>query len=260
MPAPSPSESQESSRDSPRSTAESDGPASVVSRYSSTHTNRVSRREFVAGSITAISLSLAGCSGRSLGTTDDVDVATRTDGATILWDYPARAVENDDDNDGIGYAAIRLRAFDTAGPEQPAEPVLTFRLNSTVGGIAAGEGFKGYEADWFRFRLGIPRSYDDLAGLRAFVHPNQWPEIQTTYGYHNSRRDLVVHAPEVHSDGTITVAGRFRPSSTALPRQLYCGFEVRVSRPGLLGRSVTATGAEMFDISTLDLPSGVTLE
>jgi hypothetical protein len=214
----------------------------------------------VAGSATALSLGLAGCAGRGPGTAAEVNVATRSENARIHWDYPARAVEGEADSDGIGYAAMRFRAFDAVGSEQSADPVLTFRLNSTVGGIAAGESFRGYQADWFRFRLGIPRTYDNLASLRAFVHPNQWPEIQTTYGYQGPRRDLVVYAPEVNTDGTITVEGRFRPSSPTLPRQLYCGFVVHASRPGLFGRSVLATDSELFDVSTLDLPDGVTLE
>jgi len=149
--------------------------------------------------------------------------------------------------------------FDVAGPDQSVEPALTFRLNSTVGDIAAGESYQGYQADWFRFRLGVPRRYDGVAGLRAFVQPNQWPEIRTTYGYRGPRRDLDVRVPDVNTEGTITVDGRFRPPSATLPRQLYCGFEVHASRPGPLGRAVVAAGREMFDLSTLDLPSGVTL-
>jgi len=219
----------------------------------------VSRRRLLTGGVTAVSLGLAGCAGRGPGAAADVDVATRTDGARILWDYPARAVEGDEDGDGIGYAAIRFRTVGTVGPEQSADPALTFRLNSTVGEIAAGESFKGYQVDRFRFRLGVPRSYDDIAGLQASVQPNQWPEIRTAYGYQGSRRDLVVSAPDVNSDGTIIVEGRFRPSRPTLPRQVYCEFEVHASRPGLLGRSVVATDSEMFDVSALDLPEGITL-
>lgn len=250
----------ESSRDAHSPAREPEGPPKTTRATSPKGAPTVSRRTFLAGGAAAASLGLAGCAGRAPGTTADIDVAARTDGSQLLWDYPARAVEDDEDSDGIGYAAIRFGVVDTVGPNTSVDPALTFRLNSTVGGIAAGSSYKGYQADWFRFRLGVPRSYDGLAGLRASVRPRRWPEIQTTYGYHNARRDLVVHAPHVHSDGTIVVEGRFRPPGTTVPRQVHCGFEVHASRSGPLGRRVLATGQELFDLSTVDLPDGITVE
>jgi len=106
----------------------------------------------------------------------------------------------------------------------------------------------------------VPRSYDGVDGLRAFVQPPRWPEIRTTYGYRNSRRDLDVRVPDVNTDGTLTIEGRFRAPGATLPGQLYCGFETRASQRGPLERAVVADGAETFDLSTLDLPDGVTLE
>lgn len=139
-------------------------------------------------------------------------------------------------------------------------PVLNFRLNSTVADIAAGESDKGYQADWFQFRIGVPRTDDGLSGLRTFVQPPQWPEVQTTYGSEGAMRELVVKAPSVNEEGTITVKGRFRPSGTALPRQLHCQFDVQASQPGPFGRTVLADGRATFDVSELDLPEGVTVE
>lgn len=245
------------SRDSAPPTTDSETPPGDSRVNPPKRDSPVSRRGFLTGSATAASIGLAGCAGRVPGTAATVDAASRIDGEQLIWDYPARAVEGEKNPDRIGYAAVQLRVLDTAGPEQPADPILRFSLNSTVGSI---EGYERYQADWFRFRLGVPRSYDDTTSLEASVQPIQWPEIQTTYGYHESRRDLVVYAPDVNSDGTIEIVGRFRPAGTTLPRQLYCGFEVHASRPSLLGESVVATDGEMFDVSTLDLPDGVTLK
>lgn len=215
-----------------------------------------SRRRFFGGVATAAGVCLAGCAGRLPGNTAGIDATTRTDGNTLLWDYPAGAAEGDD-SDGIGYASIRFRALDLAETDRSVKPTLQFRLNSTVGDIAAGEPYEGYQADWFRFRVGVSRTYDDAAGLRAFVQPKQWPEIETTYGYRDGRRLLVVMAPDVNEAGTITVDGQFRPTGATLPRQLYCEFEVQASQPGLLGRTVAAAGRETFDLSGLDLPDSI---
>lgn len=239
------------------------GPVGPPDRTDSTETRSergrvASRRRLLACIGTTASVRLAGCSGRLPGNAVDVDVADRIEEGQLIWDYPASASE-DGDSSGIGYAAVRFRVVDVAGSGGPVTPALTFRLNSTVGDIAADESHQGYRADWFRFRLGVPRSYDGVAGLRAFVQPKQWPEIRTVWGYQDSRRDLVVHAPTVNTHGTITVDGRFRPTDATLPRQVQCGFEVRASRPDPFGRTVVAAGRDMFDLSTLDLPDGITL-
>jgi hypothetical protein len=219
-----------------------------------------SRRRFLAGGAAAITTGLAGCAGRVPGRAAAVDVAARIDDGRLIWDYPARAVDGDGSDDGIGYAAVGFEASDPSGPEQPADPVLRFGLNSTVGGIAADEPFEGYRADRFRFRIGLPPDYEDAASLEAFVQPTSWPELTTTYGYRGSSRELVVCAPEVGTAGTITVAGGFRPAGATLPRRLTCGFEVRASRPTPFGRSVVAADRRSFDLSAIDIPDSVTLE
>jgi hypothetical protein len=218
-----------------------------------------SRRQLLAGLGTAASAGLAGCAGRLPGQRTSLDVATRVQDDRVVWDYPADAVADDEGSDGIGYAAARFDAVDTAGREAAVEPALVVRLNSTVGGIAASEPYRDYQADAFRFRLGVPSSYDGDAALRATIEPPVWPTVRTTYGYENDRRTLVVAAPEVDSDGTVVVEGRFRSSRPVLPRQLVCGVEVKVSRPGPLGRAAVASDRESFDLSSLDLPEGVTL-
>jgi len=218
-----------------------------------------SRRRVLAALGTAAGAGLAGCAGRLPGNAASLDVATRVTDDGLVWDYPAAAVDGEADSDGIGYAAVRFRVLDTAGPDGAVEPALTLRLNSTVGDIAADEPHRGYQADRFRFRLGVPRSYDDVAGLRAAVDPPAWPALRTTYGYVDGRRTLTVAAPAVHTDGTVTVEGRFRPPGATLPRRLFCGFEVHASRPTPAGRDVVAADREAFDLSALDLPEGVTL-
>jgi hypothetical protein len=220
----------------------------------------VPRRRFLAGVAATASATLAGCGGRLPDGVATVDATLRRDDATLTWAYPASAVEDDEDSDGIGYAAVGVGAVDRAPSVDRALPGLTFALNSTVGTIHAGAGFQEYRADWFRFRIGVPRSYDHVSGFQALVQPNQWPDLRVAYGYEGAVRELAVTAPEVDTDGTITIEGQFRSADATLPRQLYCGFEVQASQPGLAGRTVVADGRATLDVSTLDLPDGVVLQ
>lgn len=223
-----------------------------------TPTRTVSRRRFLAGVTTTASVGLAGCAARLPGNATSVDSRTTRDGNTLIWAYPASAAESEQGFEGIGYAAIQFQVFNMAVDADSVVPVLQFRLNSTVADIAAGESYHGYQADSFRFHIGVPRTYDGAAGLRAFVQPPHWPDIRTTYGYNGAVRELILQAPNVHEEGTIIVEGRFRPSDAMLPGQLHCGFEVQASQSGPLGRTVRADGREMFDVSVLDLPEGIT--
>jgi hypothetical protein len=212
----------------------------------------------VAGGTAAAAISVAGCTERVPGNAARVDSESELNGNTLIWNYPASVVRNDEQNEGIGYASIRFRAFDMVGNTGSVDPVLQFRLNSTVGDIAAGESYEEYQADWFRFRIGVPRTYDGVSGLRASVQPPQWPAVRTTYGHEGAMRELVVKSPSVQTEGTIIVEGEFRPAGTTLPRQLHCQFEVQASQQAPLGRAVVADGRATFDVTTLGLPEGVT--
>jgi hypothetical protein len=223
-----------------------------------TPTRTVSRRRFLAGVTATASVSLAGCTARLPGKAASVDSRTTRDGNTLIWAYPASAAESDQGFEGIGYAAIRFQVFNMAVDADSVVPALQFRLNSTVADLAAGKSYQGYQADSFRFHIGVPRTYDGAAGIRAFVQPPQWPDIRTTYGYNGGVRELAVQAPDVHEDGTIIVEGRFQPYDATLPSELHCGFEVQASQTGPLGRTVRADGRETFDVSVIDLPEGIT--
>lgn len=237
-----------------------DGSRSESSRGRSHRTRVTSRRRVLAVLATTATAGLAGCAGRLPGEARSVDATARTDSDTVVWDYPADAVADGENFEGIGYAAVRLQALDVAETEASASAVLRFRLNSTVGRTGAAAPSDGYQADWFRFRIGVPRTYEDVSALRAFVQPTAWPALETTYGYRETFRELVVAAPDVHEDGTITVTGRLQPSGRTLPRRLRCQFAVQASQSSPLGRTVVADGTETFDLSALDLPRGVTLD
>lgn len=243
----------------PEDDAGAGGPASSAApRASSAACDpSVSRRGFLAGAATVTSVGFAGCGGR-LPTTTTADSVVRRDDATVVWEYPASAVRGDEDGEAIGYAAIEFDVSDRARNADEVLPTLAFALNSTVGPTSAGEGSQGYQADRFRFRIGVPRTYDNTSGFRALVRPNQWPTVSTTYGYDGGERALVVTAADVNTEGTITVDGQFRSTDPTLPRRLRCGFEVQASQEGPLGRTVTVDGRTTLDVSTLDLPEGIT--
>jgi hypothetical protein len=134
-----------------------------------TPTRTVSRRRFLAGVTATASVSLAGCTARLPGKAASVDSRTTRDGNTLIWAYPASAAESDQGFEGIGYAAIRFQVFNMAVDADSVVPALQFRLNSTVADLAAGKSYQGYQADSFRFHIGVPRTYDGAAGIRAFV-------------------------------------------------------------------------------------------
>lgn len=245
-----------------RDDASPDEPASVTTTRTVRHSNynqSISRRRVLAGAAATASVSLAGCGGRFPNSATTVDATTHRDGNALVWEYPASAVQANGDGDRIGYASIHLEAVDLAWDTDRVMPGLRFTLNSTVGDAGSSERAGGYQADWFRFRIGVPRSYDDTSSFRAFVQPNQWPELRVIYDYVDAVRELEVMAPDVDTDGTIRIEGRFQSSSTTLPRQLHCGFDVQASRSTMLGRTVTAGGRATFDVSTLDRPDEVTL-
>ena len=236
-----------------------DLPSVAADQDAETRPDRLfSRRHFLAGATATATVDLAGCTAQLPGNAASVDSSTKRDGNTLIWNYPASAVQSNGRNEGIGYAAIRLRALNMAVDADSVVPALQFRLNSTVADLPAGKSSQGYQADSFRFHIGVPRTYDGAAGLRAFVRPPQWPEIRTTYGYNGAVRELAVQAPDVHEEGTIIVDGRFQPYDATLPSELHCGFEVQASQSGPLGRTVRADGRETFDVSVLDLPEGIT--
>jgi hypothetical protein len=189
----SPLYSHRSSSSSSEDHASEDEPSSGTADQvgTTTPTGTVSRRRFLAGVTATASVGLAGCTARLPGNAAAVDFRTTRDENTLIWAYPATAVESNQRDGGIGYAAIRFQAFNMAVDADSVVPVLQLRLNSTVADIAAGESYQRYQADSFRFHIGVPRTYDGAAGLRAFVQPPQWPDIRTTYGYDGAVRELV---------------------------------------------------------------------
>ena len=240
--------------------SDGDAPSAATDRAADAPPGRRrSRRRFLAGATASATVGLAGCADRLPGSAASVDSSTGRDGNTLIWNYPADAAGSDGRDGRIGYGAVRFLARDAAAPPESEAPALRFRLNSTVGGVDGGESAREYRADWFRFRIGVPRTYDGVSGLRASVRPPQWPAVRTTYGYEDGRRELLVEAPDVNEAGTIVVEGRFRPAGQTLPRRLRCQFEVRVSRAGPLGRTVLADGRTAFDVAALDLPDGVSV-
>ena len=142
-----------------------------------------SRRRFLATATAAVAAPLAGCSGLA-GGPDELDARTVTTDGELVWVYPAEVpsadsgdAEGEWDANGIGYGSIGL---ETATGTAKYGHLLRFDLNSTVGGIASGEPYENYEADWFRFRLGPPPGYD--GGFEAYVTPLQSFRIETRYG------------------------------------------------------------------------------
>lgn len=207
-----------------------------------------SRRRVLAALGTAVAGSLAGCGGRVPGFgPDDVDTVTTemTDG--LRWEYPQTAVA-DGDADGIGYASVTL---DYPLSRDTPAPALRFTLNSTVGDIAASEGYREYEADWFRFRLGPPPAYTSQHPYEWRVQPPPFPDLSVGYDRRAGRRELVVSAPELGTDGTITIPVVFVPSEEPLPAALFCAVTVQASEPGALGETVRTTGRGTLDLESL---------
>jgi len=210
-----------------------------------------SRRRFLATATAAVAAPLAGCSGLA-GGPDEVDARTVTTDGELVWVYPADVPSGDSgdtrgawDANGIGYGSIGLETATGTGKHGL---LLRFDFNSTVGGIASGEAYERYQADWFRFRLGPPRDFE--GPFAAYVTPPQSFRVETRYG--RDDRTLVVEAPAVDTEGTILVEGRAHLQS--LPDQLQCAFTVQASQEGRLGRTVRASDRETVDLSAVADP------
>lgn len=203
----------------------------------------LTRRRLVGALGTVATGSLAGCAGRVPGGDPariDAD-ATVADGRA-LWRYPPR----EDDQDGIGYAAVDAERRDGTGSRGP---VLRLEFNSTVGGIASAEPYRGFRADSFRFRVRPPSSYEKRLGYRVQVEPpGQWEGFGAYYDIEGGVREFVVELRDVDADGTILVPAVFDPGSGPLPDALHCSFTVRASRPGVFGKTVRVS-----DRATLEL-------
>lgn len=108
---------------------------------------------------------LAGCAERLPGTgPSTADTETRVDPNEITWTYPPI----DGTQEGIGYTSIE---FEGRMRRERLPPALQFRFNSTVGGIASNKPYKGYEADWVRFRVGPPTTYNGMQSFEMRVQP-----------------------------------------------------------------------------------------
>jgi len=200
-----------------------------------------SRRRLLAGLGTGLVAGLGGCAGRvpGAGPARVESVESRTDRG-IRWDYPPRP---DSDRDGIGYAAATVRGLRERAAGGPA---LRLVLNSTVGGPT--DERTDYRADWFRFRVGpVPSAADPAPRMR--VQPPPWPGLRVRYDGEGRRRWLVVGAPEVGADGTITVPVVVLPTDGPVPDRLRCSFTVQVSQPGPAGRTVRVTGDATLDVA-----------
>lgn len=195
------------------------------------------RRRVLASLGTAIVGGFAGCGGRLTGaaTLDAETTVDRDEDPRVLWRYPPR----EGDAEGIGYAAVeatRVRRRDTR------RPALHLVFNSTVGGLAAGEPYRGYRPEWFRFRLRPPTSYDGRSQYALRVEPpGQWEGFGAYYDRTDGVRRTTVELRNVDTQGTVAVPAVFDPAADTLPDRLHCSFTVQVSRPGVFGKTVRVT-------------------
>jgi len=201
------------------------------------------RRRVLASTGATAAVGLAGCSGRIPGTgpTEYGTETSVTDGR-VLWRYPPR----EDDRDGIGYAAVEAERRERRGD---LPPVLRLRFNSTVGRLAASDPYRGYEPDWFRFRVWPPGDYDGRLDYHFRAEPpGQWDGFSTRYDVRGAVKQAVVRLDDVNTQGTIVVPAVFDPGLNPLPGELRCSFTVQASRPGLLGRTVRVTDSATLDV------------
>mgnify|MGYP000510096038 CR=1 FL=1 len=203
------------------------------------------RRTVLAGLGTALTAGLAGCSGRIPGTgPETVDAETTVEDDRVLWRYPRR----DGDQEGIGYAAVTA---DRLLHRERLPPTLRLEFNSTVGGLAASDPYRGFHPDWFRFRIRPPGDY--AARLQYAVRvepPGQWEGFGASYDIQTGVREFSVELRDVDTQGTILIPAVFDPVIDDLPRQLHCSFTVQASRPGVFGETV-----RVRDSATLPLDS-----
>lgn len=205
--------------------------------------SNIPRRRLLAGVATAVCGSLAGCSGHIPGTEpDQIDAETTVENERVLWRYPPR----EGDTEGIGYAAVEV---EQVIQREYSAPLLRLNFNSTVGGLASDEPYKGYRPDWFRFRVWPPMSYEGRLQYQFRVEPpGQWEEFSTYYDLAGSVRRSIIELQDVETQGTIIIPAVFDPGTQSLPDRLNCSFTVQASRPGLVGRTVRVS-----DQATLDL-------
>jgi hypothetical protein len=204
------------------------------------------RRRVLAGVSTALTGALAGCSGRVPGTGPtrlDVETTVETDrDPRLLWQYPQR----DGDADGVGYAAVEV---DRVIRRENRPPALHLTFNSTVGGIASADPYRGYHLDWFRFRVWPPTAYDGRVNHRVRVEPpGQWEGFSTYYDIRGNVRRTTVELRDVDTQGTIRVPAVFESGTDSLPDSLHCSFTVQASRSGLLGKTVRATASDTLPL------------
>ena len=204
----------------------------------STSEQAATRRRVLAGIGTAAGAALAGCGGRLPGTEPerlDTEMIVERDGnPQIRWEYPPR-----DDADGVGYAAVTVGRFIGEGERQSA---VRLEFNSTVGGLAAAEPYRGYRADRFRFRVRPPTDYEEPYDLRVAPPRGGWEGFGAWYDVQGGVQRATVELRDVGSKGTIHMPAVFDPRSAGLPDRLHCSFSVRASRPGAFGKTVRASG------------------
>lgn len=192
------------------------------------------RRLLTTGSAVALG-GVTGCAGRVPGTGPaTVDTETTVSENEITWLYPP----TEGNEEGIGYTSIE---FDGRVRRERLPPAFQFRFNSTVGGIASSEPYTGFEADWVRFRVGPPSSYHGMHSFEMRVQPPPALKVSTHYEDTGGRRELIVEAQSIDSDGTYLFPFVFDPSGEAFPERLHCSFTVQVSRPGTFGKTVQAS-------------------
>lgn len=195
---------------------------------------RTHRRQLLAGAATAAVAGTAGCSalGRASLSTEVIEDSDRR----IAWGYP----RTDGDTSGIGYAAL---SYDRR--VAPGTSALRFTLNTTVADLSTVESYNGYEADWFRARVGTPGRYQQEHGdASIYVRPpGGWKEFGARYENGAAGRELVVEFRQIDTEGTIEIPLIVDPGGDPVPPSLRCSFEVQASKPGVLGRTVRASDA-----------------
>lgn len=212
------------------------------------HRGAVSRRRLLAGLGTGVSGMLAGCTGGLPGTGPrQIDATQTVTEREIVWRYPP----TEGDTDGIGYAAIGI---DRVSQRGAVDPILHMRFNSTVGGVAAGESYQEFEADWFRFRIGPPATYPSDQALDMRVQPPTWPRIELSYDHMSGSRHLVVESEHIGSAGTIEVPIVVAGGGEALPERLTVRSTVQASEPGVLDQPVRMTARGSLPLGPLDSP------
>jgi hypothetical protein len=203
----------------------------------------LTRRRLLVSSV-GISAGLSGCLSRVPGGRADAVDSVKLEGeggSQVLWKYPQTEAVSKGEEDGIGYASVTLEGKRNDGSE------LRFRLNSTVGEIAASPEYEDYQADWFRFRIGPPSAYTAQHVFEMSVQPPPWPDLDVGYDDRGGRKELVVEAKDVGSDGTVVFPVQFLSAGGVVPDTFVCSFAVQASEPGVLGETVRAQGTGFLE-------------